>query len=146
MDGTVQNFLILLAEDDPGDANLVKAAIADGNFPCVVDHVWDGIDIMAKLHTSHNANARLPDLMLLDINMPRMNGIEVLIEVKAVPSLRHIPVVILSTSEAERDVANAYQAGASGYVSKPVDVDALFSSIHGIQDYWFGVMRRPRSG
>ncbi|RAU22965.1 response regulator [Paramagnetospirillum kuznetsovii] len=138
------SFLVLLAEDDSGDAHLVKAAFADGSYPCKVEHVWDGVEAMARLNAAKESGARLPDLLLLDINMPKMNGIEVLAMVKADAALRDIPAVMLTTSDAERDVSGAYQAGASGYVSKPVDVEGLFTSIHGISDYWFGVMRRPR--
>lgn len=137
-------FLVLLAEDDMGDANLVRTALAEGRFPCALDHAWDGAEVMSKLHATVAAGGRFPDLLLLDINMPRMNGFEVLAEVKARPVLRAIPTVMLSTSEADTDVAAAYEAGASGYVSKPVDVDHLFQVIHAIQDYWFGAMRRPR--
>ncbi len=137
-------FLVFLAEDDPGDANLVRAAFAEGPYACHIDHSWDGVELVAKLRAALQCGARLPDLLMLDINMPRKNGIETLTEVKGDPALRDIPAVMLTTSEAERDVANAYKAGASGYVSKPVDVDALFDLVRGIEDYWFGVMRRPR--
>ncbi|OAN48113.1 response regulator [Paramagnetospirillum marisnigri] len=137
-------FLVFLAEDDPGDANLVKTAFQEGGYSCQIEHAWDGAELMLMLKSALDSGARLPDLLVLDINMPRKNGIEVLSEVKADAALRDIPVVMLTTSEADRDVAKAYQTGASGYVSKPVDVDSLFNLIKGIEDYWFGTMRRPR--
>ncbi len=137
-------FLVFLAEDDPGDANLVKTAFHEGGYSCQIEHAWDGAELMVMLKAALESGGRLPDLLVLDINMPRKNGIEVLSEVKADSALRDIPVVMLTTSEADRDVAKAYQTGASGYVSKPVDVDSLFNLIKGIEDYWFGTMRRPR--
>ncbi len=140
----IQNFLVLLAEDDPGDATLVKTAFADSPYQCRIDHAWDGVEAMSKLQSLAGASGRLPDLLLLDLNMPKKNGIEVLCEIKADPALRDIPVVMLTTSDAPRDIASAYRAGASGYVSKPVDVDSLFTLIRGIQDYWFGLIRLPR--
>jgi CheY-like chemotaxis protein len=134
-----------MVDDDPGDAGLVKAAFSVGRYPCRLDHVADGMAAMEFLRkdtNGHNGPVR-PDLILLDINMPRKNGHAVLNELKADAELRDIPVVMLTTSDAERDIATAYQAGASGYVTKPVDVDALFAAIQGIQEYWFGVIRLP---
>jgi CheY-like chemotaxis protein len=139
-------YTILLVEDDPGDASLVKVAIAEGPFPCDVEHVEDGVEAMAALKRgiSGDDDAKLPDLVLLDLNMPRKSGHEVLAEMKANEAFKDIPVVVLTTSEAERDVVAAYQTGASGYVTKPVDVNTLFESIRSIEEYWFGLMRLPR--
>jgi len=137
-------FSVLLVEDDPGDAGLVKAAFADGRFHCVITHVTDGVEAMKRLRAALDSDGgKLPDLVLLDLNMPKMGGHEVLAEMKADLRLRDVPVVVLTTSDAERDVSSAYHSGASGYVTKPVDVDSLFESIRGIQDYWFGLMRLP---
>lgn len=141
------HFNVLLVEDDPGDAGLVRAAFADGRFSCHLDHVVDGVEALRRLRAALNgeAGATLPDLVLLDLNMPKKTGHEVLAELKADSILKDLPVVVLTTSDAERDIAAAYHAGASGYVTKPVDVDMLFQSIQGIQDYWFGLMRLPAS-
>ncbi|CCG42225.1 response regulator [Magnetospirillum molischianum] len=138
-------YVVLIVDDDPGDAGLVKAAFSIGRYPCRLDHVTDGMAAMEFLRdgTSGKNGTLRPDLILLDINMPRKDGHAVLTEVKADARLRDIPVVMLTTSDAERDIATAYRAGASGYVTKPVDVDALFSAVQGIQEYWFGVMRLP---
>lgn len=138
-------YVVLMVDDDPGDAGLVKAAFAVGRYPCRLDHVADGMAAMEFLREERNGEngSTRPDLILLDINMPRKNGHVVLNELKADDRLRDIPVVMLTTSDAERDIATAYQAGASGYVTKPVDVDALFAAIQGIQEYWFGVIRLP---
>ncbi|TAN80054.1 MAG: response regulator [Magnetospirillum sp.] len=144
--GRSTTFNVLLVEDDPGDAKLVTAAFADSPFNCRLEHVSDGVEAMMRLHAAAAGTdgTRLPDLMLLDLNMPRKNGHEVLAEVKADSRFRDIPVVVLTTSEAERDISAAYKAGASGFITKPVDVDTLFTSIRGIQDYWFGLSLLPR--
>ncbi|MFD2235393.1 response regulator [Phaeospirillum tilakii] len=137
-----QSFVVLMVDDDPGDAGLVRAAVASGTYPCRFDHAGDGVVALERLR-SDASNGHRPDLILLDINMPRKNGHLVLGEIKADQALCDIPVVMLTTSDAERDIAAAYRAGAAGYVTKPVDVDALFAAIRSIQDYWFGVMRLP---
>lgn len=138
-------FRVMLVEDDPGDAGLVRAALASGRFTCEVTHLVDGVEAMAALVAARDGvgTARLPDLILLDLNMPRKSGHEVLAEMKLDTVLKDVPVVVLTTSDTERDVATAYHSGASGYVTKPVDVDALFESIRGIQEYWFGISRLP---
>ena len=137
-------FHVLIVDDDPADAALVSKAIDMGRFPCVVERARDGVDAMEKLRPTSGAPQSNPHLVLLDINMPRKNGFQVLTEIRADPHLRHLPVVMLSTSAAERDVTSAYQSGAHGYVTKPMDVDDLFSLIHGIQEYWFNTVRRPK--
>jgi CheY-like chemotaxis protein len=139
-----QQFKVMLVEDDPGDAGLVKAAFASSRFNCRIEHIIDGVEAMKRLRVlAAEGQAYLPDLVLLDLNMPRKSGHEVLAEMKAEDLLRDVPVVVLTTSDAERDVAAAYHSGASGFVTKPVDVDALFESIQGILEYWFGLMRLP---
>ncbi len=141
-------YHVLIVDDDPADAALVTKAIDFGRFHCVVDRASDGVEAMEKLRLqtgpSTGASRQHPHLVLLDINMPRKNGFQVLDEIRADPHLRHLPVVILSTSAAERDVSSAYQSGAHGYVTKPMDVDDLFQAIHGIQEYWFNIVRRPK--
>jgi len=136
-----ESFVVLMVDDDPGDAGLVKVAVASGGYPCRFDHAADGMAALERLRAGHEDQR--PDLILLDINMPRKNGHAVLGEIKSDHALCDIPVVMLTTSDAERDIAAAYRAGAAGYVTKPVDVDALFAAIRSIQDYWFGVMRLP---
>ncbi|WP_277948860.1 response regulator [Magnetospirillum sp. 15-1] len=139
-----QQFKVMLVEDDPGDAGLVKAAFASSRFACRIEHIPDGVEAMKRLRALAIEGATaLPDLILLDLNMPRKSGHEVLTEMKADDDLKDLPVVVLTTSDAERDVAAAYHSGASGFVTKPVDVDALFESIQGILEYWFGLMRLP---
>ncbi|WP_269078859.1 response regulator [Paramagnetospirillum magnetotacticum] len=139
-----QEFKVMLVEDDPGDAGLVRAAFASSRFVCRIDHISDGVEAMKRLRAlALEGTHVLPDLILLDLNMPKKSGHEVLVEMKADAALKDLPVVVLTTSDAERDVAAAYHSGASGFVTKPVDVDALFEAIQGILEYWFGVMRLP---
>lgn len=143
-DASEQQFRVMLVEDDPGDAGLVKAAFASSRFNCRIEHIIDGVEAMKRLRVlAGEGPSFLPDLVLLDLNMPRKSGHEVLTEMKAEDGLKDVPVVVLTTSDAERDVASAYHSGASGFVTKPVDVDALFESIQGILEYWFGLMRLP---
>lgn len=143
-DEQAAQFKVMLVEDDPGDAGLVKAAFASSRFDCRIEHILDGVEAMKRLRAmAAEGTSFLPDLVLLDLNMPRKSGHEVLAEMKAEEALKDVPVVVLTTSDAERDVAGAYHAGASGFVTKPVDVDALFESIQGILEYWFGLMRLP---
>ncbi len=135
-------YHVLVVDDDAADAALVSTAIEAGRFSCVVERATDGVEALEKLRTA--AGQPPPhQLVLLDINMPRKNGFQVLSEIRADPRLCHLPVVMLSTSSAECDVTSAYQSGAHGYVTKPMDVDDLFQAIHGIQEYWFATVRRP---
>ncbi|MDO8605215.1 MAG: response regulator [Phaeospirillum sp.] len=141
-------YYVLVVDDDPADAALVSKAIGVGRFNCVVERAIDGVEAMERLRMQPPPSTDRhppPHLVLLDINMPRKNGFQVLSEIRADPHLRHLPVVMLSTSTAERDVTSAYQSGAHGYVTKPMDVDDLFQAIHGIQEYWFNTVRRPKA-
>jgi CheY-like chemotaxis protein len=144
-DFLTEPFQILIVDDEPGDVELIRAAIVEGRFICRIHVVRDGVEAMAFLRRTDPAHAQVPvpDLVLLDINMPRMNGREVLKAMKADAVLARIPVVMVTTSDVERDIMAAYDLGASGFVTKPVDIEDLFRAIHGIQEYWFGVVRRP---
>ncbi|GLR82851.1 response regulator [Azospirillum oryzae] len=138
-------FEILLVEDDPADAGLAKRALRDGRILCNVSHVRDGVEAMEYLRRqgSFGAAAR-PDLILLDLNMPRMDGREVLQEMKADDELKTIPVVILTTSDVDRDVNASYLLGANSFITKPMDMDAFFDAVKSIEEYWFRVVRLPR--
>lgn len=140
------SFDILLVEDDPGDAGLVRIAVRKGPHRVNIHHVKDGDEAMAFLRRTGGdfAQAPRPDIMLLDLNLPGRSGHEILEEVKSDTDLRKIPVVVLSTSEAERDVLRAYQAGANSFVSKPMDVEDFTRAIHSIENYWFEVAQLPR--
>lgn len=144
-DNTIPPFQILLVEDEPGDVDLIKIALAEGRFICRVSTARNGVEAMEFLSKApglHDA-APTPDLVLLDLNMPLMNGKEVLRAMKADAKLAHIPVVVLTTSDVERDVLASYDLGAAGFVTKPLDMEQLFRAIHGIEEYWFGVVRCP---
>lgn len=139
------SFDILLVEDDIGDAGLVKIAMRRGEYDVRLHHVLNAGDAFAFLRrVGEHSEAPRPDLLLLDLNLPGRSGHEVLEEIKADPQLRPIPVVVLSTSEAERDVVRSYALGANSFVSKPMDADDFTSSIHAIERYWFGVVQLPR--
>lgn len=135
---------ILLAEDEPADAALVKSALKDTQIPSELHHVADGREAMDFLQRkSPFAEAPRPDFVLLDLNMPRMDGREVLRAIKEDPELRAIPVVVLTTSDVERDVESSYQTGAAGYAVKPIDVDKFFALIRDIELYWKTMKRWP---
>lgn len=142
---TKQTHEILLVDDEPGDVELAKLALADSPYPCRVTVAINGTEAMAILRKQPpHADAPTPDLVLLDLNMPQMNGQEVLAAMKANPDLVGIPVVVLTTSDVERDVVTTYNLGAAGYITKPVEMEDLFKAIHGVEAYWFGTVRSPQ--
>lgn len=142
-----QRFVILLVEDELADAYLVKAALRENKILADLQHVVDGREAMEYLHRQGErfANAVRPNLILLDLNMPRMNGREFLEAIKNEPSLWDIPVVVLTTSEVERDVVASYDLGAAGFISKPVDVVEFMAAIRDLSDYWVDLVRLPES-
>jgi CheY-like chemotaxis protein len=138
-------FIILLAEDEPADAHLVKAALAENNILADLHHVVDGREALEFLRRQgpRFAAAPRPDLILLDLNMPRMDGRECLAALKQDAALRDIPVVILTTSDVERDVVASYQLGAAGYITKSVDMLQFLAAIRGLGNYWIDLVRLP---
>lgn len=138
-------FVILLAEDEPADAHLVKAALAENRILTDLHHVVDGREVLEFLRREgpRFANAPRPDLILLDLNMPRMDGRECLAALKKDPVLHGIPVVILTTSEVERDIVASYNLGASGYIAKPVDIEQFIAAVRHLGDYWIKLVRLP---
>lgn len=139
------NFIhILLVEDNPGDVRLTLEAFQDGRICNHLDVVRDGTEAIAFLkRTGVYAGATRPDLILLDLNLPRKDGREVLAEIKADPHLRSIPVVILTTSEADLDIHKAYNLHANCYITKPVDYDQFIRVVHSIQDFWLSIVKLP---
>lgn len=139
-------FDILLVEDEPADANLVRVALRENKVLCNLHHVLDGIEALGFLRRQDEAYraAPKPDMILLDLNMPRMNGREFLAAVKADAELQAIPVVVLTTSDVERDVVASYQLGAAGYITKPVDMEQFIAAIRQLGNYWFTLTRLPR--
>lgn len=135
---------ILLLEDEPADAYLVKMALREGKVLANLHHVVDGregLDFLNKV--GKYANAPRPDLIFLDLNMPRMNGAEFLAAVKSDETLNEIPIVVLTTSDVENDVVRCYQLGAASYITKPVDMPQFISAVNQIGEYWFTLVRLP---
>ena len=135
---------VLLVEDSPGDVRLTQEAFRDANMSIHLHVATDGVDAMAFLRKEgrHGKSPR-PDLILLDLNLPKMDGREVLAHIKADDSLRTIPTVILTTSEAEADIVKSYQLQANCYLSKPVQLDAFESLVKSINDFWLTKAKLP---
>ena len=135
---------ILMVEDSPGDVRLTKEALKEAKVLNHISVVEDGVAAMAFLRREgEHAEAPRPDLILLDLNLPRKDGREVLAEIKADPVLTLIPVVVLTTSQAEQDILKSYQLHANCYVTKPVDLDQFISVIKSVETFWLTVARLP---
>ena len=133
---------ILLVEDSPHDARLTIEALHDGKLPHNVRHVEEGEEAMAILRREgKEAASPRPDLILLDLNLPGMDGREVLQEIKEDLNLKRIPVVVLTTSRAERDILQAYNLHANCYVTKPTDIEQFIGAIKKIEDFWLTVVK-----
>ncbi|WP_375490603.1 response regulator [uncultured Jatrophihabitans sp.] len=136
---------MLLVEDDPGDVVIAEEALKVSKLESRLSVVPDGIEALRYLRRENGyAEAERPDLILLDLNLPRKSGHDVLAEVKADPSLRQIPVVVLTTSGADEDVARAYDSYANVFVTKPVDFDHFTKVIKQIDDFFLTVAQLPR--
>jgi CheY-like chemotaxis protein len=135
---------ILLVEDNPGDARLTREALKEGKIRNSLHHAIDGVEAMAFLRREgKHQDAPVPDIVLLDLNLPRKDGREVLSEMKQDPRLRSIPVVVLTTSEAEQDIVRTYELHANCYITKPVDLEKFIDIIRAIEDFWLAVVRLP---
>jgi chemotaxis family two-component system response regulator Rcp1 len=136
---------ILLVEDNPGDVRLTLEGFRDAKVRNEVHVVPDGVEAMAYLHRETKyADAPRPDLILLDLNLPRKDGREVLEEIKRDGSLKRIPVAILTTSRADKDILASYDLHANCYVTKPVQFDEFIRVVRGIEDFWLSVVKLPR--
>jgi CheY-like chemotaxis protein len=135
---------ILLVEDDEGNVLLTQEALRENKYPVRIHDVPDGVAAMAFLHHEPPyADAARPDLVLLDLNLPKKDGREVLAEIKADPDLRSIPVVVLTTSGAEADVLRSYDLHANAYVQKPIDLDQFVNVIQTFDEFFLSVVRLP---
>ena len=135
---------VLLVEDDPGDVLLIEEAFADNKVRNRLHTVADGVEALQFLRREGPyVDAPQPDLVLLDLNLPRKDGREVLAEVKADESLRHIPIVVLTTSKAEEDVLRSYKLHANAYVTKPVDFDRFIEVVRQIDEFFVTVVKLP---
>ncbi|MCC5655944.1 response regulator [Nostoc sp. XA010] len=135
---------VLLVEDNPGDAQLTRIALEDSKISIHLNVVEDGVEAMAFLRKQDKyVKAAHPDIVLLDLNLPRKDGREVLAEIKADENLRRIPVVILTTSQAEEDILKAYNLCANCYITKPVDFDQFVKIVQSIENFWFAIVKLP---
>jgi CheY-like chemotaxis protein len=135
---------ILLVEDNPGDARLTRDAFAHSAVPNTLHHARDGEEALAFLRREPPFTAvPTPDLILLDLNLPRRDGREVLGDIKADPALKHIPVVVLTSSQAEEDILRSYRLHANCFITKPVDFEQLTRVVQGIEQFWFALVKLP---
>ncbi|MBI5324935.1 MAG: response regulator [Ignavibacteriae bacterium] len=144
---TIRPVEILLVEDNPGDARLAIEAMKDSKIKNNLIWIRDGIETMQYLRKEMNySEAQRPDLILLDLNMPRKNGIEILTEIKWDDELKRIPVVILTVSKAEEDIIKTYNRHANCYVTKPLDLEQFIHVVKSIEDFWFTIVKLPPQG
>jgi len=135
---------ILLVEDNPGDVRLTVEALKDGKVSNRLSVVGDGVEAMAFLRREGRfANAPRPHLILLDLNLPKKDGREVLAEVKQDPNLKRIPVVVLTTSQAEQDILRSYELHANAYITKPVDFEHFMGVVKSVEDFWLTIVKLP---
>ncbi len=135
---------ILLVEDNPGDIRLIKEALKQGKVRNSIQTVGDGEEALAFLRRKGlYIEARRPDLVLLDLNLPKKDGREVLEEIKTDPDLRRIPVIILTSSKAEDDIIKSYDRYANCYITKPIQLDEYINVAKSIEDFWLGTVKLP---
>lgn len=135
---------ILMVEDNPGDVRLTIEALNGAKVRNRINVVQDGVEALAYLHRKGQyANAPFPDLILLDLNLPKKDGREVLAEIKGDKHLHRIPVVILTSSQAEQDILKAYDLNANAYVTKPVDLEQFITVVKSIEDFWLEIVKLP---
>ncbi|HEX8199971.1 MAG TPA: response regulator [Isosphaeraceae bacterium] len=142
---TIQPVEILLVEDSPGDIELTEEVLQDAKVLNHLSVARDGLEALEFLRRQgRHADAPRPDLILLDLNLPKIDGRRVLAEVKADPALRRIPVVVLTTSQAEQDILKSYDLHANSYITKPVRLDEFIAVVRSIEDFWLTIVRLPR--
>lgn len=142
----VRPVQILLVEDNPGDVGLTLEALKEAKVLNKLTVVKDGIEALSLLRRQgQHARAARPDLILLDLNLPKKDGREVLAEIKADDNLKHIPVVILTTSEDEQDVLKSYNLYANCYIVKPLDLDRFITVVKSIEDFWLRIVVLPKN-
>jgi two-component system, chemotaxis family, response regulator Rcp1 len=143
---SVKPIEILLVEDNPGDIRLTIEALKDGKLANNLTVVQDGVEAIALLHREGPyAKARRPDIILLDLNLPKLHGSEILSKLKTDERFKSIPVIILTTSKADEDILRSYQLHANCYISKPVDLDEFVRVVRSIEDFWLSIIKLPPS-
>jgi len=140
---TQRVFNILLAEDNPGDVRLIREALKEQGIGHHLQVAVDGAEALDILHAA--AGSSLPDIIILDWNLPKKNGREVLADIKEDLQLKHIPVVVLTTSEAKHDIRCAYELNANCYITKPLELDAFMEIIKAIELFWLTIVKLPRN-
>ena len=144
---TARPIEILLVEDDLGDVRLTREALKGAKVVNRLTVVEDGVEALALLHRQgKHAQAPFPDLILLDLNLPKKDGRAVLTEIKTDPDLRRIPVVVLTTSQDERDILHAYNTHANCYINKPVDLKQFLAVVESIDNFWLSIVKLPPNG
>ncbi len=145
METICETVEILLVEDNPGDVRLTQEVLRDGKVRNNMSVVMDGVDAILFLQqTGEYAGSPRPDIILLDLNLPKKDGREVLAEIKADSNLKNIPVVVLTTSSAEQDILRSYDLHANCYITKPVDLDQFIRVMKSIEDFWLTIVKLPR--
>jgi len=138
---------VLIVDDNPADVALIREALTGSKHGSQMKSVGDGVEAMAFLNRRDKfSNATRPDLVILDLNLPKKDGLAVLAAMKAAPNLRRIPVVIFSTSELRKDVVRSYEVGANCYVRKPGNLNEFFSAVKSMEEFWFGFAVLPPQG
>jgi chemotaxis family two-component system response regulator Rcp1 len=141
-----KNIEILLVEDNPGDVRLTQEALKEGKVLNNLHVAVDGVDALEFLRKEGKyARVPRPDIVLLDLNLPRKDGRELLADIKNDPKLRQIPVVILTTSKAEEDIVKTYDLHANCYITKPVDLDQFIEVVKSVEDFWFSIVKLPQN-
>jgi len=144
MTDTEKPVEVLLAEDNPGDVMLTKKALEQGKLANNLHVVTDGVEALEYLRQDGEyADEPRPDLVLLDLNMPRKDGQDVLEELQDDPELGRIPVVVLTSSESEEDIARSYELNANAYLTKPVDFEGFIETVNRMENFWFKVVKLP---
>jgi chemotaxis family two-component system response regulator Rcp1 len=137
---------ILLVEDNPGDVRLTREALTEGKFHNNLNVVQDGVEALMFLRKEGAfADAPTPDIILLDLNLPRKSGHEVLKEIKGDEELRRIPIVVLTTSADENDILASYELHANCYITKPVDLHQFITIVQNIENFWFSIVKLPNT-
>lgn len=146
-EGILRPIEILLVEDNPGDVRLTSEVLKEGKVLNNLHVVMDGEEAMAFLKKEEKySNSVNPDLVLLDLNLPKKNGLEVLAEIKEDPELKHTPVIMLSVSKLEEDIIKSYNQYANCYILKPVDLNQFMEVVKSIEDFWFTIVKLPSDG
>jgi len=143
----VKTAVILLVEDNPGDADLAKEVLENSNFLNKLYTVDDGVEAISFLNKGKGyENVPRPDLIILDLNLPKKDGREVLTEIKTDANLKTIPVVILTTSAADEDIIKSYESHSNCYITKPIDLNDFFKVVQSIKNFWMSIVVLPRNG